>query len=316
MQSNDISFNQIKLGLCCINLELSTQKKPITCNRSLIRRTFTVDKAKEKAIANVKDIIPLIEWNVKNNIHHLRLSSDMFPHFTDEETEEYTMDFCKEYLQQAGDYAKSVNHRLTMHPGQFNQVGAKSQKVFEKTIRDLSMHADILDNMGLSDDAILCVHGGGTYGDKEATIRRWVDQFDDLPRKIKKRLAIENCEKCYSLRDCLDIAEQTKIPVIYDNHHYNCYCQLHQDELHEDIDELIPEVIDSWKKSNRIPVFHLSEQSPSKKIGAHSDYIDIIPQHMLNIPDLYDTDLHIEVEAKMKEKAILKLMKKYKNVFD
>jgi UV DNA damage endonuclease len=307
--------NRIKLGLCCINTELREQKQPIYCNRTMIRRTFTVDRAKEAALKNVNDIIPIIKWNVDNNIHHLRLSSDMFPHYTDPDTEKYTMDFCDDALKKAGEYAKSVNHRITMHPGQFNQVGAKSQSVFDKTCQDLSMHAEILDRMGIDDNGILCVHGGGLYGDKESAIRRWIEQYDDLPKPVKKRLAIENCEKCYSVRDCLDIAQATGIPMIYDCHHYECYNLLHQNEPYDEIEDLMPEIVETWKKTDRIPVFHVSEQAPNKRVGAHSDYIDKIPEHMFKVPLEYDIDLHIEVEAKMKEKAIKQIMNTYNYLF-
>jgi UV DNA damage repair endonuclease len=36
-----------------------------------------------------------------------------------------------------------------MHPGQYNQVGAKNPDVFDSTVSDLSMHADILDYMNI-----------------------------------------------------------------------------------------------------------------------------------------------------------------------
>jgi UV DNA damage endonuclease len=307
--------NRIKLGLCCINTQLRELKTPIFCSRSMIRRTFTPDKAKDLALKNIADIVPIVDWNIKNNIEHLRLSSDMFPHFTDTETEKYTMDFAKESLSKVGEYINRVNHRVTMHPGQFNQIGAIEQSVFDKTVDDLSMHADILDLMGIDDNGVLCIHGGGMYGDKETTKRRWIEQFDDLPSKVKKRIAIENCEKCYSARDCLDLAQATNIPLILDSHHYDCYCSEHPDELHEDVEDMMEEIIDTWKKSNRVPVFHISEQAQGKRVGAHSDYIEKIPEYMLSVPENYDINLHIEVEAKMKEKAIKKLMNNYPELF-
>jgi hypothetical protein len=50
-------------------------------------------------------------------------------------------------------------------------------------------------------------------------------------------------------------------------------------------------------------------------VGAHSDFIEVIPQHLLDVPEIYNTSISIEVEAKAKEAAILKLMKKYKEIF-
>lgn len=309
----------IRLGLCCINNTLrnpikdeKTKKKPkpIFCSRSCIRNTYSVEKAKQLALENVNDIIPMLEWNQKNNIQHLRLSSDMFPHITDIECEPYTIDFASKELQKAGEVANKYGHRITMHPAQWNQIGAISKDVFESTVRDLSYHASILDAMNIDDNGILCIHGGGLYGDKETTIRRWVDQFDDLPSNVKKRIAIENCEKCYSVEDVLKISKECNIPVIYDTHHYYCYSSYHPNEEQKNIKDLLPEVIESWK--SRRPVFHISEQKPGKPVGTHSDMIENIPSHLLEIPLEYGIGIDIEVEAKDKEKAIFYLMNKYK----
>jgi UV DNA damage repair endonuclease len=90
-----------------------------------------------------------------------------------------------------------------MHPGQYNQIGTKSKSVFDATVDDLTYHANILDYMELDNNSIICIHGGGVYNDKENTIRRWVEKFDDLPRNVKNRIAIENCELSYNIEDCL-----------------------------------------------------------------------------------------------------------------
>ena len=90
------------------------------------------------------------------------------------------------------------------------------------------MHCDILDHMGISvRNGIVNIHGGGIYGDKETTIRRWIEQFSDLPKNVQDRLVIENCERQYSTRDCLKIAKKCKIPVVFDFHHYHCYSKIY-----------------------------------------------------------------------------------------
>jgi UV DNA damage endonuclease len=298
---------RVRLGLCCINNRL--RKKGIFCSRSTIRKTFSVERAMDLALKNIQDIKPLVEWNEKNKINVFRLSSDMFPHFTDTETEKYSLDFAVKALETSGETCKKLNQRITMHPGQYNQIGAKTAAVFDKTVDDLKMHADILDAMGIDADGIVNIHGGGVYGDKEATKRRWIEQFDDLPANVKARLTIENCEKCYSTRDCLEIATECKIPVIFDTHHYDCYSLLHPNEKQESPEQLLPEVIETW--GSRRPLFHISQQRPGSAIGAHSDYITEIPHYLLDIPFEYNTDIDIDVEAKAKEDAILSLYEKY-----
>lgn len=298
----------IRLGLCCLNTEL--RKKGIFCSRTTPRSHYNVDRAKSLSLQNLADAATMMEWNYRNGITHFRLSSDIFPHYTDKEVESYDLSFAQDALRSLGDASRKYFQRITMHPGQFNQIGANKQTVFDQTVADLSMHAEILDAMGTNpQESILCIHGGGLYGDKEQTIHRWIRQFDDLPKPVKRRIAIECCEKCYSVVDCLHLAEECKIPMILDTHHDTCYRQLHPDHSLEPIEEYLPQVVESWRGAQ--PIFHVSEQRPGARVGAHSDYIDTIPYYLLQLPEEIRMDIAIEVEAKEKEKAIFQLRKKY-----
>jgi len=322
--------HSIRLGLCCINSEL--RKKGVFCSRTMIRKNFTVEKAKAAALQNIADITTMCEWNHRNNIFVLRLSSDIFPHFTDAEVESYDMSFAMDALKKAGEAVKTYKQRINMHPAQFNQVGAKEEAVFEKTCQDLKMHADILDAMDIDENGILCVHGGGVYNDKEKTMERWISNFERLPENVKRRLCIENCERCYSVIDCLHIAEACNIPLIFDTHHFQCFNLISatpkkttkskksndvesNDTPQIDVEDVLPRVIQTWKRRGITPLFHISEQKEGGRIGAHSDMIEVIPDYILNLPQKYQTTLDIEVEAKAKEVAILHLYKKYPSVF-
>jgi UV DNA damage endonuclease len=304
---------KISLGLCCINNQLREQKNPVFCSRSLIRRTFTIEKAQQLALQNVSDISKLIKWNVDNGIDHLRLSSDMFPHINDPETSPYTLDFAKEALQQAGECAKCYKHRITFHPGQYTVLSSNNENVLDQSFKDLQTHTDILDIMGIDDTGIVNIHGGGIYNDKEGTIRRWVDNFDDLPRSVKNRLSIENDERNYNIVDCIEIAEACKIKFVLDSHHHDCYGLLHPEEKQYDIKDYMEQIINTWQGQD--PTFHVSEQRPNSRVGAHSDYVEAIPNYMLRIPLDYNCRLHIELEAKQKEKSIQHLKQNYKTIF-
>lgn len=297
----------IRLGLCCINTILRHGKPEIFCSRNLIRRTYTVEKAKALALRNIQDLKTMIKWNEKNGITLFRISSDIFPRFTDIDVEGYTIDFAKPLLQEVGNLIKKYGHRVLMHPGQYNQVGAKDPLVFEKTIFELEHHCDILDAMGMGKESVIIVHGGGTYGNKEETKYRWISQFYLLPEKVKNRLVLENCERGYSPKDCLDICLKIGIPMVFDCHHFECYISLHQEEKVElDLDK----IISTW--NGITPIMHVSNQG-NGRIGNHSDYIEVIPDYVLDIPEKYNVDIDLEVEAKMKEQAIFRLREKYKD---
>jgi len=307
------SNKPIQLGLCCMNIELKAQKPPIYSSRKLIIKTIKdkgIDFLKDKIIQNIKDLLLMIDWNEKNGIKVFRLSSDLFPHFSNKQVESYDLEFCKDLLKQVGQKARFYNQRLTFHPGQYNVVGTPEESKFQQTINDLKYHADVLDMMDMDQNSVMVVHGGGVYGNKEETIDRWCINFNRLPKNVQERLVLENCEKSYSIVDCLKISKRVKIPVVFDTHHYQCYCKLHPEEQFETPSFYMKDILDSWSNRHIKPKFHISEQGTGK-IGHHSDYVENIPDYLMEIPIKYNTNIDIMIEAKMKEKAIKKLYSKY-----
>ena len=203
----------MSLGLCCLNTELRNPPKkdgkrqePIFASRTCRIATMKekgIEYLKELCMQNLEDLKKMLKWNKEHGIHVFRLSSEMFPHMSnpemflfDEENgrEYFKMEWAKSKLQEIGVLAKSLGIRLTFHPGQFNQVGAKDEKVFIKTKVDLDWQARVLEMLG-TDNPVMVVHGGGTYGNKAETIKRWEKNYHRLPDVVKRFLVLENCEK-------------------------------------------------------------------------------------------------------------------------
>lgn len=100
----------VSLGLCCINNTLRGKgNKGVFCSRSMIQKNFTIKKAQEYSLKNIADISKLAEWNYKNNIFHLRLSSDILPHFTNPNVEKYDLVFAQDAFREAGE---NINNEL------------------------------------------------------------------------------------------------------------------------------------------------------------------------------------------------------------
>ena len=307
-----MSINKkVQLGLCCLNTSLRDRNPPIYSSRRVVLKTIEtkgIDVLKEKIIQNLKDTLELMHWNEQNGIKVFRLSSELFAHKSNAKAPDYSFDFALDLLKEIGDLSKKYNQRLTFHPGQYNVLGTPNNEAYSHTISDLDYHATVLDLMGLDKNSVMVIHGGGLYGDKAATINRWIENFTNLPDHIKNRLVLENCEKCFSIVDCLYIASKVDVPIVFDTHHFECYKQLHPTEEFKDPKEYISDILKSWK--DRKPKFHVSEQGAGR-CGHHSDYIEEIPDYLMEIPDKYNINIDIMIEAKMKEQAIFKLYKKY-----
>lgn len=306
----------VQLGLCCMNTKLHERK--IMCSRTMRLDTLEkkgIDELKRRAKLNCTDLMRHLQWNAENGIRVFRMSSDLFPHKSNPKAPDYTFDFALDLLKTAGQFARDTDQRLTFHPGQYNVVGTPREEMFHKTIADLDWHAEVLDLMGCGPDSVMVVHGGGTYGDKEATKRRWVTNFARLPERVRRRLVLENCEKSFSITDCIDVSRGWTdsagkpqpgcgVPVVLDTHHYACYEQSHPKEQFHGLHTYIPDVLETWNKRHIKPKMHISEQNPDKQLGAHSDLISCVPQELLDIPKLYGVNIDIMVEAKLKEQAI------------
>ena len=241
----------IQLGLCCLNTQLRDQKPTVFASRKMIVRSINekgIELLKHLITQNLKDIITMMQWNEDNGIKVFRLSSELFPHKSNPKVEDYSLDFAVDLLKDIGDLSRKFNQRLTFHPGQYNVIGSPNDKSFKQTIRDLKYHADVLDLMGMDQNSVMVIHGGGIYGNKIKTLDRWCEQFKLLPDNVQRRLVIENCEKCFSVEDCLYVSEKLNIPVVFDTHHFECYNKLHPDETLKYPEEYIQEILETWAR--------------------------------------------------------------------
>tara|TARA_X000000950_G_scaffold287778_1_gene401589 strand:- start:12099 stop:13007 length:909 start_codon:yes stop_codon:yes gene_type:complete len=294
-----------------MNTTLKKQKPAVYASRKIIVRIIDergIEELKRRILLNLKDLLKMIEWNEQNGIKVFRLSSELFLHKTNPKVPDYDYEFAKELLKQIGDLAKQYNQRLTFHPGQYNVLASQNRKSYEHTLQDLEYHADVLDLMGMGSDSVMVIHGGGVYKDKQKTKERWAENYKKLPEKIRKRLVLENCEYSYSIVDCLEINKMCGVPIVLDTHHFECYKQIHPEEEFLEPSEYIQDILNTWGHIK--PKFHVSEQGDGR-IGKHSDYIEVIPEYLLEIPEKYKMHIDIMIEAKLKELSIKKLYEKY-----
>ncbi len=299
----------MKLGYACINSTLQAAGG-ITTNRGMRQKTFNergLPYVSELALQNVKDLENIVKWNEEMGIKLFRMSSDLFPWMTFYEFEQlpdYPM--IDIYLKNIGALADKYGQRLTFHPSHFNALGSPNPVVVEKAIKELNKHGEIMDIMGLSNTVYnkINIHVGGAYGDKEATLNRWCDNFNKLNDSTQKRLTIENDDKAnmYSVGELYwGIHKVVGIPIVFDYYHHK-FCTGGLSEQ-----EALLVAAKTWPKGIT-PCCHYSESrreehlDESIRAQAHSDLIS-------GIIESYGLDIDVVVEAKHKELAVLN----YKN---
>ena len=52
------------------------------------------------------------------------------------------------------------------------------------------------------------------YGDKEATLKRFKENYVLLSERVKKRLVLENDDMCWSVEDLLSTCQELGIPMV------------------------------------------------------------------------------------------------------
>ena len=294
------------MGYACINMNLSKSKPRVTTNRSMIKRTFTekgLPYASELTLQNCKDLLTILKWNNDNGFDFFRMSSDIIPWAS-----EYNIcdlpdyDEIKSVLKECGDFATDNNIRITTHPGPFNVLTSPHPHVVDNCIKDLSIHGEVMDMMGLSRTPYnkINIHIGGVYGDKVSAMDRFCKNFHRLPNSVKSRLTVENDDKSsmYSVVDLYEgVYKVIGIPIVFDYHHH----RFNTGGLSEE--DALEVAISTW--IDVVPVVHYSEsrsiEQEDDKIRpqAHSDYVrDYI--------NTYGNRVDIMVEAKAKELAVLK----------
>ena len=294
----------MKIGYACINMTLQTAGG-ITTNRSMRQKTFNergLDYCSELALQNVKDLVHIIKWNNEMRIKQFRMSSDIFPwmaYYQLDELPDY--EEISDYLYMAGDEA-SGKQRLTFHPGHFNVLGSPNPTVVNKTIKELNQHSEIMNIMGLSRTPYnkINIHIAGAYGDKQATLDRWINNYHKLNFSTQERLTVENDDKAsmFSVKELYEgIYKKTDVPIVFDFYHHK-FCTGGLTEQ-----EALELALSTWPKGIT-PCTHYSESRRKEKLDesiraqAHSDLI-------YNKIPTYGNEFDCVVEAKHKELAVV-----------
>lgn len=299
----------IRLGLCCVFRE-----EPIKFRRTTAKFQAQFDRPRQlenlSAICrqNASALFSALSFCQEQGIGDFRINSQILPLKTHPDVG-YDIEELPDYekiihhFQQCGEFCAQHNIRTTFHPDQFILLSSPNPVVTDRSIRDLVYQAEVAQWMG-SD--VINIHGGGAYGDKQSALKRLAGQIASLPDIVRSRLTLENDDRTYTPEDLLPFCRDLGIPLVYDAHHHRCL----KDGL--SVEKATMAAIETW---SREPLFHIS--SPlngweNSNSAPHHDYIN--PS---DFPECWkelgrQTDITIEIEAKAKELAILKLKKDLK----
>lgn len=303
----------IRFGLCCI-----FRKEPIKFRRTTAAYVLKMDEKKRKeylsglCLSNLEALVRAFDFCLHNGIGDFRVNSQIFPLYTHPEAGYVLEDLPNaEKIFAAAErcrrFAGEHDLRITFHPDQFNVLSSPSEDVLRRTVEELSYQARACGMLG---GDVVNVHGGGMYGDKPAALLRLIKNIGSLPEEVRCLLTLENDDRTYTPEDLLPVCRKTGVPLVYDVHHHRC----NPDTL--SVEEATEKAAATWKgrpaKADGIlreePLVHISSPKfgwGGKDKQKHRDFID-----PADFPDCWlPMDITVEVEAKAKELAVLRLIR-------
>ncbi len=286
----------MKIGYPCINLSLNCRSSNTMRLKSFSEKTFL-----EKAAKNLQCLKEILQFNLNNELLFFRISSDLIPFASHPVNQIKWQKIFRTELTEIGNFIKTNGIRISMHPDQFNVLNSTSEEIVKRSILELLYHCELLDCMELEADAKVQIHVGGVYNDKNASIKRFIQRYKKLPEIIRKRLVIENDERLYSAHDCLEIAEQCSLPVVFDYFHHTL--NNHQ----ENLSLLLKEIFSSWRAEDGLPIVDYSSPSSSgSRFGQHARTINSA-DFLFFLNQIKEFNFDLMLEIKDKEKSALKV---------
>ena len=293
-------LTSLRLGLCCIFRDQPIKFRTTTAAASArLSRADALLKLADLCLSNADALLAALRFCADHGIGCFRINSQILPLKTHPQAGYQVADLPQgeeivRRFQECRTFAKEHDLRTCFHPDQFVVLNSQRPDVVAASLKELEYQAEVAEWVGAD---VVNIHGGGAFGDKQKALDDFARHVDRLSARARSRLTVENDDTTFTPADLLPLCRSTGIPLVYDVHHHRC----NRDGL--SVAEATEQAVATW---NRQPMFHVSsplEGWSGPKPARHHDYIDVkdFPKCWLKL------NLTVEVEAKDKEVAVLKL---------
>jgi UV DNA damage endonuclease len=287
----------MKIGYPCINRSLDCHS-----DHTFRLKNYSEKRLVETVRMNLACLHGILRFNVEKKICFFRVTSDLVPFASHPVNEFGWQKFFEKQFLKIGDFIRTHDLRISMHPDQFTLINSIDTGIFKRSVAELNYHNEIIELMELDETAKIQIHVGGMYKNKEKSMLRFVTRYKKLSRNLRKRLVIENDEYSYTVQDCLRIHEATGIPVLFDVYHHKW------NNNSEDIQECLERSGRTWGKRDGIPMVDYSQQKRGSSRRAHAEKMET-PEFRRFLESTRPYDFDVMLEIKDKEKSALKAVK-------
>ncbi|MGJ7920702.1 UV DNA damage repair endonuclease UvsE [Neobacillus sp. LXY-4] len=261
------------------------------------------EKLLEVTRANLLNTLRMLHYNVGQQILVYRFSSSIAPLATHPEVAWDFITPLRNLWQEIGEMVNRFKLRVSFHPSQFTLFTSPREEVTANAIRDMIYHYQMLEAMGVNDNAVINIHIGGAYGNKLETIDRFYENLRSLPSNIKKIMTLENDDKTYTADETLLACQKEAVPFVFDYHHHVA------NPGEKTLEELLPAAFQTWQYKNNPPKIHISSPKTMQAFRSHADFVDpVFLEPLLAAVRKINIDVDFMIEAKKKDQALLRLV--------
>ena len=204
---------------------------------------------------NIQGMYNLVKYvgSLPDDLRMVRIGSNILPAYTQPDWSYYwqghgVQRYLESGFKRVGDLARSLDVRLSFHPGQFVVLASDRPDVVERSIEEFEYHTDMARWMGYGktfQDFKCNVHISGRAG--PAGI---INALKRLSPEARNIITIENDEISWGIDASLELAKDCAL--VLDIHHH----WVHTSEYIKKDDERVKRIIDSWRGVR--PVIHYS----------------------------------------------------------
>jgi UV DNA damage endonuclease len=287
----------MRIGYPCVNYIIGCR-----ANRTFRLKSYSDRYLKDTVESNLSCLYQILNYNVQHQLFFFRIGSELIPFASHPICRfDWPMYFETEF-KQIGLFIRKHRLRVSMHPDPFTLINAEEESIFLRSLEELNYHVQVFECLKLDSTAKIQIHIGGIYGNKSASIQRFIRRYHQLDDRLKRYLVIENDDINYSVRDCLIIHKKTHIPVVLDVFHH----QLHNNG--ESISEVFDLVRETWGVNHGPMMVDYSSQQPRSRKGTHATTVDTEDfKRFIYMTKRCDFDLMLEI--KDKESSAIKAVK-------
>jgi UV DNA damage endonuclease len=274
------------------------------------------------SLAYLRDTILYLE---RQNIRMYRMASDLAPYVAHPDLAQFhsQIEDCHTELAAVGEMVARADLRLSFHLPLTCVLNARDETVAQRSAQLATVHARILEGMGLGPEAVIVTHVGGLYGDRDAALARFIRIHYRLPPVVRRRLVLENDDRRFSVSNVMWVHERTGIPLVFDYLHFRNFNpeKLSTDQaLEQCLGSWAPEITPKIHFSSPRTAMRIIDRRPSgsgsrepimraPRTVQHSDFVDPyqFADFLRGCQQISPRAFDVMLEAKAKDLAVLHL---------